>query len=73
MLSFWLLVAVVVIIAATATKGRLGINTKRVRCPRCGKDLPIVRRPANAHQAMWGGWTCSCGCEIDKWGKEIAP
>jgi hypothetical protein len=72
-LIFLLLVlvgAVVVIVLATRNKSKLGVNLNRVKCPRCGALLPVVRAPANAEQAMWGGWTCACGCEVDKWGRE---
>jgi hypothetical protein len=70
---FWLvLIFLIVILIATAKKtGKFGINLRRVKCPRCRAPMPVGRRPANAHQAFWGGWTCSCGCEVDKWGKEI--
>lgn len=56
----------------TRIKGKLGINLKRVTCPHCGMRLPIVRFPANLRQTLWGGGTCSCGCDVDKWGREIA-
>jgi len=54
-------------------KGRWGINTSAViTCPRCGTIFPKFRKPANIRQALWGGWTCKrCGCEVDKWGKEL--
>jgi hypothetical protein len=52
-------------------EGPMGINLARVYCPKCGLKMPIVRRPQNQRQAMWGGWTCPCGCEMDKYGKEI--
>lgn len=49
-----------------------GINLSLPNCPKCGKKVPIIRKPTSTYQAMWGGWTCSnCGCEMDKWGKEI--
>jgi hypothetical protein len=52
---------------------RWGLNLKRVNCPRCGTVMPLVRKPTSVEQATWGGWTCpSCGCEMDKYGKEIA-
>ncbi|HYX71875.1 MAG TPA: hypothetical protein VE732_03835 [Nitrososphaera sp.] len=53
-------------------KGRWGINLEPIRCPRCGAQSPMVRKPSSLRQAAWGGWTCSkCGCEIDKWGTEM--
>jgi len=52
-------------------EGRWGINTSPVTCPRCHAMAPQVRAPKNVRQALWGGWTCTCGCELDKWGREI--
>ena len=53
-------------------KGHWGINLESKGCPRCGEQLPMMRKPASFNQALWGGWTCSkCSCEIDKWGVEI--
>ena len=53
-------------------KGKMGINTSTVYCPRCQAKAPLMRVPKNAHQLMWGGWTCQeCGCEFDKYGNEI--
>lgn len=53
-------------------KGRMGINTKTVHCPRCHTKAPLMRVPKNSRQLMWGGWTCKkCECEFDKYGKEI--
>ena len=54
-------------------KGKWGINIKQMACPRCGQSMPALRKPADAKEALWGGWTCpNCGCKVDKWGKEIA-
>jgi hypothetical protein len=55
----------------TAKKTEWGINLGTVYCPRCNAPQPRVRRPQNRRQALWGGSTCSCGCEMDKWGREI--
>jgi ribosomal protein L37E len=53
-------------------KGAMGLNFRKVDCPRCGMKAPAIRIPTSLHQAMWGGWTCSrCETEIDKWGREI--
>lgn len=36
-------------------------------CPECGHQLPAFRRPTNARQMMWGGWTCPhCDAELDR-------
>lgn len=57
--------------------GKWGVNPKGLagmECPRCGTPVPAVRKPANRRQVLWGGWTCpECGCEIDKWGREVPP
>jgi hypothetical protein len=54
--------------------GRWGVNFAKVNCPKCGQRMPSVRHPTSMRQALWGGWTCrNCACEIDKYGKEIAP
>jgi hypothetical protein len=49
--------------------GKMGINTESVNCPECGLKAPMIRKPGNLRQVMWGGWTCAgCGCEFDKYG-----
>jgi transposase-like protein len=49
-----------------------GINLKRVYCPKCNTKQPIVRKPNNQRQALFGGYTCKkCGAEMDKFGTEI--
>jgi hypothetical protein len=41
-------------------------------CPSCGAPQPVIRKPANLRQALWGGWTCArCGSEMDRWGRRI--
>jgi hypothetical protein len=56
-------------------RGRWGINVKGltgITCPKCEEPLPAVRVPKNFRQTLWGGTTCEgCGCEVDKWGKEV--
>lgn len=50
-----------------------GINLSPVSCPRCGTRQPRFRKPQNERQMLWGGGTCpACGCEMDKWGKEVS-
>lgn len=55
--------------------GKWGINFRGLagaECPRCDAPVPAVRVPKNRRQTLWGGWTCDeCGCEIDKWGREV--
>jgi hypothetical protein len=65
--------AVLVIRDTIRKRGRWGINLRPVRCPECGKLAPVIRRPKNRRQALWGGCTCErCGTEYDKWGRPIA-
>lgn len=53
-------------------RGNWGINVKRVVCTQCGTPMPMVRKPANWRQTLWGGGTCpECGFELDKWGRPI--
>lgn len=51
--------------------GKLGYPIgQAVHCARCGAEQPAVRRPANAQQALWGGYTCAkCGAELDRRGR----
>ncbi len=61
-----------IVVDSVKGKSDWGINLSLPNCPKCGKKVPAIRKPTSTHQAMWGGWTCSnCGCEMDKWGKEI--
>lgn len=51
---------------------KLGMSLGNKVCPKCATKLPMVRKPKNKDQAMFGGWTCkNCGIEIDKYGKEL--
>jgi transcription elongation factor Elf1 len=53
-------------------KWGINLNTDN-HCPKCEKSLLVIRKPTSVKQFMWGGWTCNnCGCQIDKWGEEIA-
>lgn len=64
---------VVFVVAGHALKADWGINLRRVSCPRCHALMPGIRKPASGRQALWGGWTCEqCGCEMDKWGREVS-
>ncbi len=41
-------------------------------CPKCGVQLPRIRKPTSIKQLLRGGGTCpACGCEIDKLGRQI--
>lgn len=64
--------ATLVIRDTVRKRGRWGINLGPVRCPECDAPAPIVRRPKNRRQALWGGCTCAeCGTEYDKWGQPV--
>ena len=63
---------VVLLIYGTVTRSKWGINVRRVTCPRCSTTAPTVRLPRSLAQALCGGWTCSsCGCDMDKWGRQV--
>jgi predicted RNA-binding Zn-ribbon protein involved in translation (DUF1610 family) len=65
-------VATIVVGAVWPRKGKLGINLSKVFCPKCGQPMPMIRKPKNQRQALWGGWTCpKCGCEMDKYGVAV--
>jgi hypothetical protein len=64
--------AVLVVRDTIRKRGRWGINLSPPECRQCGTAAPVVRKPANMRQAMWGGWTCAeCGLELDKWGHPV--
>jgi hypothetical protein len=64
--------AVLVVRDTIRQRGNWGINFTAPSCRHCQSPMPPVRIPANARQAMWGGWTCKeCGLEVDKWGEPI--
>jgi hypothetical protein len=47
-----------------------GVLRSRMRCPKCGMRLPMMRTPADSQEAAWGGWTCrNCGTKLDRSGK----
>jgi len=51
---------------------KLGINLKRVYCPKCNLKQPIIRKPTNERQILYGGYTCkNCGTEMDKYGTQL--
>lgn len=50
----------------------LGVKLGRVHCPNCNEKQPLVRKPANQRQKLYGGYTCkNCHTEMDKYGVEI--
>ncbi len=74
-LAFMLVVVALAVgffVVATVLKSPWGINLKPPRaCPNCAAAIPRGPRiPADAQEAMWGGYTCkSCGVRLDKWGR----
>lgn len=65
-------VATLIVGAVWPRKGKWGINLSRVTCPKCAEPMPMVRKPKNKRQTLWGGWTCrKCGSELDKYGVEV--
>lgn len=67
-------VAVLFLMRGTRSKDKTGVNIHPVSCPRCGVKFSRVRFPRSMRQFLWGGNTCAkCGCETDKWGRELPP
>jgi len=63
---------IVILLIIWPKSGKMGIGLGKIKCPKCDNDLPVIRKPKNLRQMLWGGWTCPrCGCEVDKYGKEI--
>ena len=58
-------------IYSTKKKTKFGINFTELTCPECDSIQPKVRKPKNLKQILWGGNTCTCGCEMDKYGNRI--
>jgi len=59
-------------IYGSITRSRWGGSLPSPSCPKCGAQLPLVRKPTSIKQLISGGWTCpECGCEVDKWGGQI--
>ncbi|MFL0798778.1 MAG: transposase [Cellvibrionaceae bacterium] len=73
LVSFLISVAVFKLLSKTWPKsGKMGINLEKVTCPKCGEEMPKVRKASNFRQLLWGGWTCSsCGTEMNKYGVEL--
>ncbi len=69
-----LLVGMLLVGYGTLVRNGWGVNLKPVSCPCCNSVMPRKREPKSQRQKLWGGWTCEkCGCEMDKWGRQITP
>ena len=67
-----IIVVIFFIILVIRKDSKFGINLKRVYCPKCNLKQPIIRKPANERQLLYGGYTCeNCKIEMDKYGIEI--
>lgn len=66
------LVGILLVVHGTIVQNSWGINLRAVTCPCCNRVVPRVRNPRSWREALWGGGTCmNCGCEVDKWGRQI--
>jgi hypothetical protein len=63
------------VIYGSFAKTRWGINFRPPKhCSRCRSPLRRRRNARSTPQITWGGYTCpTCGAELDKWGRELAP
>ena len=72
-----IVVGIVLLILLTLIKkdskySKFGVNLYRIYCPKCNLKQPVIRKPNNQRQAMYGGHTCKkCSTEMDKFGTEI--
>ena|SRR5579863_4244638 len=65
-------VGILLVIHGTIFKTRWGINrVAQIECPGCHQVHRQVRVPRNLRQALWGGNTCECGLEVDKWNRPV--
>jgi hypothetical protein len=66
-------IGVVLVIRDTIRqRGNWGINLRPGPCLQCGAPMPMIRKPENWRQAMWGGWRCpECSLELDRWGRPV--
>ena len=49
-----------------------GINLKKVNCPQCKIEQPVIRKPKGWREILFGGYTCKvCGCKMDKFGEKL--
>jgi hypothetical protein len=59
-------------IAAYRRVSGMNANVRSHPCPNCGE--PLGNKPVKSQswaQYFWGGWTCpTCGCDVDRHGKE---
>jgi transposase-like protein len=68
-LPAWVAVAVVI---ALVVYFMLRRARGPLACPRCSSPLPPVRAASSWREVLQGGWTCkTCGCKVDRRGREI--
>jgi hypothetical protein len=68
-----LAVGMILVIHGTIFKTRWGVNAStHIECPGCHKMHGQIRTPHNLRQMLWGGFTCTCGIEVDKWNRPIS-
>lgn len=65
------MVGMAFVVYGTVVKNKWGINFDTVSCPHCRRQVPHMRKPNSLQQHLWGGYTCPCGIEVDKWGREV--
>jgi hypothetical protein len=68
------LVVMAKVVHGTIVRNNWGINLKAYPCSRCGTTPTpgSIRAARSLRQVLLGGRTCgNCGCELDKWGREI--
>ncbi len=50
---------------------QIGFNIEKVKCPVCGEEQNMIRKPKGLYEILWGGYTCKkCGRKMDKFGKK---
>lgn len=65
------IIVIAILFKVWPRSGKIGLTTQTVYCPDCGQKAPMIRKPMNLRQLLWGGWTCrECACEFDRYGKE---
>jgi hypothetical protein len=50
----------------------LAVVLPKRSCERCDAQLPRMRKPTNKREALRGGYTCTCGAQLDRRGRVLA-